>query len=86
MGLRKSIELHESLFFCQWRECDEMHHLQFKTRDLLKVLKRLESEFKQSVESVMILKTGVIQVNFEDLCSVYILTSMDELIDCEVLQ
>ena len=74
----------KKLFFVQWNDCDERLHQQYETDDLLKLFKKLESEFKMPIESINYLKSGVIQLNF-DYLSVFMSTEMEKLIDCEVL-
>jgi hypothetical protein len=70
------------LYFVQWREMDDEYSHQYETEDLLKVLRTLGTNNKQTLISLSVYHSGVIRAEFEYI-TYFISTSMDKLIDCE---
>jgi hypothetical protein len=70
------------LYFVQWREMDDEYSHQYETEDLLKVLRTLGTNTKQTIISLSVYHSGVIRAEFEYI-TYFISTSMDKLIDCE---
>ena len=72
----------KKLFFVQWRELDNEYSHQYETDDLLKVLRKIGIDTKQTLNSISVYESGVIRANFEYI-NYFISTSMEKLIDCE---